>query len=170
MVELCSRHVAPTQALRFRRVAFSMRWETAVSRRTGSLLLRLLANQSQSFVCSAFSIRGFVVRRAGSDAKECGHWLPRFMGWYSYVLLLQLLIVEPAVWAGPPGGGSRGARIVRLSATREAGPWLSDCSSACSPSRECRDHHLGPYACMTRPSGATRLSVRVCQAGQRGAA
>mmetsp|Transcript_78733 Transcript_78733/g.228563 ORF Transcript_78733/g.228563 Transcript_78733/m.228563 type:complete len:433 (+) Transcript_78733:74-1372(+) len=34
------------------------------------------------------------------EMEECGHWLPRFMGWYSCVLLLQLLIVEPALCAG----------------------------------------------------------------------
>lgn len=32
--------------------------------------------------------------------KECGQWLPQFMGWYSCVLLLQLLVVEPALRLG----------------------------------------------------------------------
>jgi len=34
------------------------------------------------------------------DTEECGHWLPRFMSWYSCFLLLQLLVVEPALRAG----------------------------------------------------------------------
>lgn len=39
-------------------------------------------------------------RTAKDDAEQCGYWLPRFMCWYSAVLLLQLLIVEPALRTG----------------------------------------------------------------------
>jgi len=37
---------------------------------------------------------------SAKDEEECGRWLPRFMGWYSCILLMQLLVVEPALRAG----------------------------------------------------------------------
>lgn len=59
-----------------------------------------------SFGCKVLwcvHVRVLVARKysSHSDKEEaCGHWLPRFMGWYSCVLLLQLLVVEPALRAG----------------------------------------------------------------------
>jgi hypothetical protein len=35
-----------------------------------------------------------------AELEECGRWLPRFMGWYSCILLMQLLVVESALRAG----------------------------------------------------------------------
>jgi len=61
----------------------------------------------------------------GAVEEECGHWLPRFMGWYSCILLLQLLVVEPALRAGM-GLALTAATRGLLQTTRGAKPGTLD--------------------------------------------